>query len=108
MTTATKSLDLATVAETLGSKRLSFSSADKLLQLLGIQIGSLSPFALVNDISKDVRLVMDSELADEPMFLFHPLENNASVSLSRSALDDFLVSIDHPADWQLLTARAAS
>jgi Ala-tRNA(Pro) deacylase len=107
VTTATKSLDLTAVAEALGSKRLSFASADKLFELLGIRTGSLSPLALVNDDARCVRLVIDSGLARESTFLFHPLENNASVSLSRAALDDFLASVDHPADWLDLAALSA-
>ncbi|MBN3762313.1 prolyl-tRNA synthetase associated domain-containing protein [Burkholderia sp. Ac-20365] len=107
VTTAAKSLDLARIAEIVGSKRLSFASADTLFELLGIRAGSLSPLALVNDETKRVRLVIDTELTGEAIFLFHPLENNASVSLSRSALDAFLRSIEHPADWLPLAARAS-
>jgi Ala-tRNA(Pro) deacylase len=108
VTTATKSLDLSAVAEALSSKRLSFASADKLFELLGIRTGSLSPLALVNDDARYVRLVIDSGLARESTFLFHPLENNASVSLSRAALDDFLASVDHPADWLDLAGFATN
>ncbi|MFP3507467.1 YbaK/EbsC family protein [Burkholderia sp. SIMBA_062] len=105
VTTASKSLDLAGLSETLGSKRLSFASADRLFELLGIRPGSLSPLALVNDIAKRVRLVIDIELVDEEMFLFHPLECDASVSLSRSGLDVFLCGIEHAAEWLPLAAR---
>src|SRR5215475_10277561 len=52
VTTAAKSLELAAIAETIGSKRLSFASADALFELLGIRAGSLSPLALVNDETK--------------------------------------------------------
>jgi Ala-tRNA(Pro) deacylase len=107
VTTATKSLDLSAVAAALGSKRLSFASPDKLFKLLGIRTGSLSPLALVNDEARCVRLVIDSDLAGESTFLFHPLENNASVSVSRAALDDFLASVGHPADWLVLAGRAS-
>jgi Ala-tRNA(Pro) deacylase len=106
VTTAEKSLDLGMLSETLGSKRLSFASADRLFDLLGIRTGSLSPFALVNDEANQVRLVMDTDLANESDFLFHPLENNASVLLSRSGLDSFLAGIEHPAQWLALAARA--
>lgn len=105
VTTHAKSLDLAGIAETIGSKRLSFASADRLFELLGIRSGSLSPLALINDEAQRVRLVFDDELSGEETFLFHPLENSASVSLSRSALDSFLRSVEHSADWLPLAAR---
>jgi len=107
VTTAAKSLDLAMVSEALGSRRLSFASAYKLFELLGIRTGSLSPLALVNDENKRVRLVIDAELANEETFLIHPLENNASVLLSRSSMDRFLCRIEHPASWLPLAARMA-
>ncbi|KVD81512.1 hypothetical protein WI89_23690 [Burkholderia ubonensis] len=105
VTTATKALDLVALSETLGSKRLSFASTDKLFELLDIRTGSLSPLALLNDEARRVRLVIDDELAGEEVFLFHPLENSASVALSRNALNSFLSSIEHPADWLSLTTK---
>ncbi|MBR8255391.1 prolyl-tRNA synthetase associated domain-containing protein [Burkholderia ambifaria] len=105
VTTATKSLDLVALADLLGSKRLSFASSDKLLELLGVLPGSLSPFALVNDEAKRVRLIVDCGLHAEQLFLFHPLENNASVSLSKQALDAFLRTIGHRTDWTPLPDR---
>jgi Ala-tRNA(Pro) deacylase len=108
VTTAAKSLDLAGLSDTLGSKRLSFASADRLFALLGIRTGSLSPFALVNDEAGQVRLVIDAALGGEETFLFHPLDNSASVSLSRSSLDAFLRSIDHPANWLPLAAKESA
>ncbi|WP_175158483.1 hypothetical protein [Paraburkholderia fynbosensis] len=44
----------------------------------------------------------------EPQFLFHPLENNATVSLSKEAFETFLASIDHCAEWTSLTDRAVA
>jgi Ala-tRNA(Pro) deacylase len=108
VTTATKSLDLAALAATLGSKRLSFASEDRLFELLGIRTGSLSPLALVNDASGRVRLVIDAELNGEESFVFHPLRNDASVSLSRSSFDAFLRNIGRSADWLPLGARQST
>ncbi|NUY04366.1 YbaK/EbsC family protein [Paraburkholderia youngii] len=108
VTTACKSLDLVALADLLGSKRLSFASPDKLMELLGVLPGSLSPLALVNDEGERVRLIVDYDLHAEPWFLFHPLENNASVSLSKQAFDAFLRTIDHRADWRPLPDRAVA
>lgn len=108
VTTASKSLDLVALADLLGSKRLSFASSDKLLELLGVVPGSLSPLALVNDEAKRVRLIVDYDLHEEPLFLFHPLENNASVSLSKQAFNAFLRTISHRADWTPLPDRTTA
>jgi Ala-tRNA(Pro) deacylase len=105
VTTAHKSLDLAAVAQTLNSKRLSFASADRLFELLGVRPGSLSPLALVNDRSGNVSLVIDNDLAHEPVFLFHPLESTATIALSKQDLEDFLQRIGHAPSWHVLGAR---
>jgi Ala-tRNA(Pro) deacylase len=108
VTTAHKSLDLSAVAKTLNSKRLSFASADRLFDLLGVRPGSLSPLALVNDRAHHVRLVIDNDLAHEPVFLFHPLDSTATIALSKRDLEDFLQRIDHAPSWYALGARQAA
>ena len=105
VTTVHKSLDLSAVAKTLCSKRLSFASADRLFDLLGVRPGSLSPLALVNDRAHHVRLVIDNDLSHERVFLFHPLDNTATIALSRRHLEDFLLRIGHAPLWHALGAR---
>jgi Ala-tRNA(Pro) deacylase len=108
VTAADKSLDLSAVAKTLNSKRLSFASADRLFDLLGVRPGSLSPLALVNDRAHHVHLVIDNDLAHEPVFLFHPLDSTATIALSKRDLEDFLQRIDHAPSWYALGARQAA
>jgi Ala-tRNA(Pro) deacylase len=105
MTTADKSLELSAAARTLGSKRLSFASADRLFGVLGVRPGSLSPLALVNDSSSKVHLVIDEELRCESAFLLHPLDSTATVALTRQDLEAFLDNIAHPPTWTVLEAR---
>lgn len=105
VTLAEKSLDLAATAKILGSKRLSFASADRLFELLGVRPGSLSPLALVNDVGGSIRLVLDQDLAQEQIFLFHPLDSSATVSLSKGNFVKFLESTGHKMVWAKLLAR---
>lgn len=106
MTSSEKLLELAAVAVTLGSKRLSFASVDSLFRSLGVLSGSLSPLALVNDESGQIRLITNAELLRDPAFLFHPLARNATAALSRQDLESFLYSIGHPPEWKALEAHA--
>ena len=108
VTTPDKSLDLGALAEALGSKRLSFASAERLATVLGIGPGSLSPLALVNDADGKVHLVIDQDLSQEPIFLLHPLENTATVALAKPDLEAFLENIGHPATWRFLKGRATA
>lgn len=108
VTTAHKSLDLSAIAKTLNSKRLSFASADRLFDLLGVRPGSLSPLALVNDHAHCVHLVIDNDLAHERVFLFHPLDSTATIALSRRSLEVFLQRIGRAPSWHALEARQAA
>ncbi len=108
VTTPDKSLDLTAVAETCGSKRLSFASADRLATVLGVRSGSLSPLALVNDTAGNVHLVIDKDLSEESVFLLHPLDNTATVALTKPDLEAFLDGIGHPPAWKVLKARTGA
>ncbi|GAB7549519.1 YbaK/EbsC family protein [Cupriavidus sp. 8B] len=105
VTTADKSLDLAALAKTIGSKRLSFVPSDRMYELLGVRPGSLSPLALVNDLHARTKLVFDIDLASETTFLFHPLDSSATVALSQPELITFLTSIGHCSTWAHISAR---
>lgn len=108
VTLSEKSLDLAATAKMLGSKRLSFASADRLFELLGVRPGSLSPLALVNDVDGSIRLVLDQDLVQEQIFLFHPLDSSATVALSKGDFMKFLESTGHKMVWTQLLARPAA
>ena len=50
-------IDLKELGQKLGGSRLSFGSSDRLLNFLGVMPGSVSPFALINDSNKAVKVV---------------------------------------------------
>jgi Ala-tRNA(Pro) deacylase len=78
---------LKVVAKRLGLGRLSFGKPKRLLDLLGVTPGSVTPFALINDSEGRVIVAVDAALLAFPDVNFHPLENTAT---TRLATDDFL------------------
>ena len=89
-------VDLAQLASKLGAKRLSFGSADRLMRYLGVIPGAVSPFAVINDRSRSVRVVIDPALiAHEPINL-HPLDNARTTVISAAGLLRFLEAEEHP------------
>ena len=74
--------DLKTLPALIGSKRLSFASAETLLDALGVLPGSVTPLALVNDTQRRVRFSLDRALVEAEHIVCHPLVNTASVSLA--------------------------
>src|SRR5215475_2896324 len=56
-------IDLEALPATIGAARLSFGSAERLAEALGVTPGSVTAFALVNDPDHRVRFVLDAGLA---------------------------------------------
>ncbi len=82
-----KKIDLKELARSLAEDRLSFASPLRLQKFLGLSAGAVSPFGLINDLQKEVRVVIDRDLLAETELNFHPNVNTATVKISR---DDFL------------------
>src|SRR5215471_13380359 len=52
-------IDLKSLQHTLGTGRFSFGSADLLRESLGVEPGSVTPFAAINDIAGKVTIILD-------------------------------------------------
>lgn len=78
---------------------VSFGSPDRLLRVLGILPGSVSPLALVNDPTCQVGIVLDAALRDYTHVGVHPLHNEATLRLSVEDLVRFLDANGHPPAW---------
>jgi Ala-tRNA(Pro) deacylase len=94
-------IDLKRLHEAIGaSGRLSFGSADLLRETLGVEPGSVTPFALINDAGRRVTAVLDAELMAFDRVNFHPLVNSMTTTIARSDLLAFLKATGH--DVQVL------
>lgn len=89
-------IDLKRLHERIGaSGRLSFGSAELMLELLGVTPGSVTPFGLINDRDGRVRVVLDAALAGEAPVNFHPLVNTATTTIASADLIAFLRATGH-------------
>ena len=88
-------IDLKALARHLGLLRFSFGSAETLREVLGVEPGSVTPFALMNDHLGRVRVLLDRKLLEAPLVNFHPLTNDASTALAPSGLMAFLAHVKH-------------
>ncbi len=86
-------VDLNRLPVVIGSGRLSFGSAERLWQALGVRPGSVTVFALINDRTRAVRLVLDAALMREDPVNFHPLANTATTAVTRAGLLRFLEAL---------------
>ena len=72
------------------SGRLSFGSADLLRAALGVEPGSVTPFAAMNDGEGRVSVVLDASLMAFDQVNFHPLINSMTTTIAREDLIRFL------------------
>jgi Ala-tRNA(Pro) deacylase len=75
--------------------RLSFGKPELLLEALGVQPGSVTPFGLINDRPPRVRVILDAGLVAHDTVNFHPLVNTATTSLRSADLLAFVRATGH-------------
>lgn len=99
-------VDLKRIHETIGaSGRVSFGSAELLLDVLGVIPGAVTPFGAINDEAGRVTVVLDAALMAQDPLNFHPLDNTATTTIARDDLLRFLEAVGHP---PLVVAVAAA
>jgi len=88
-----RSLDLKTLHTRIGAKgQLSFVSGERMIELLGVAPGALTPLALINDLDGTVTTVVDASLLRATQVNFHPLINTESIGLHPNDLLIFIRS----------------
>lgn len=87
----------------LGSARLSFGKAELLQEVLGVMPGSVTAFALMNDVAHRVRPVIDQTLMTFDVINLHPMENTATTSIAREDLLRFIRASGHSPQIATLT-----
>ena len=90
-----KQVDLKELSSILEASRLSFESPDRLKKYLGIEPGSVSILALVNDPKKTVEVFVDNELWNAEIILCHPLVNTSTLAITRDGIKQFLEKTGH-------------
>jgi Ala-tRNA(Pro) deacylase len=88
-------VDLKRLPPVIGSARLSFGRADLLQDVLGVQPGSVTAFALINDRERKVQVVFDQNLMAFATINLHPMENSATTSIAREDLLRFIRATGH-------------
>ena len=80
------------IEKMLKQGKLSFASEQRMEKYLGLRPGSVSPFGLINDTEKHVKLFLDKNLKNAPMLSFHPNDNSASLVVKN---EDFIKFLQH-------------
>ena len=85
-------LDIHDLEQRLKQGKISFASQKRMDKYLGVNGGSVSPFALINDLENHVYVFLDNNLLNSEKISFHPNINTASVVIS---FGDFKRYLNH-------------
>jgi Ala-tRNA(Pro) deacylase len=88
-------VDLKSLAERLGTGRFSFGNAERLMTYLGVTPGSVTPFAVINDRDRAVRVVLDKAILAGGPIHCHPLVNDMATAIAPDGLLCFLEAEGH-------------
>jgi Ala-tRNA(Pro) deacylase len=86
------------------SGRFSFASTELMRETLGVEPGSVTPFAVINDKTGRVTVVLDAAMMANDVLNFHPLANVATTTIARDGLLKFLESTGHPPRIEAVSA----
>jgi Ala-tRNA(Pro) deacylase len=94
--THSKRADLRQVAVQIGDGKLSFASPERLMTHLGLAPGAVSPFGLLNDPDRHVRVFIDADLMRAERITFHPNINTVTLAIRVPDFERFLAHTGHP------------
>jgi len=88
-------LDLGGLSRRLGAPRFSFAAAERMRAVLGVEPGSVTPFAAINPSAAGVRIVLDETMLRCDPLNYHPLVNSATTAIAPGDLMRFLAGCGH-------------
>ena len=92
---AAKRLNLEHLATILHEKRISFGSAEKLMEKMALSPGFVSIFGLLNNDDHDINIFFDQEMLSEKWITFHPNDNTKTLFISTEDMYRFLTRIGY-------------
>lgn len=90
-----KRADMRSIERQAGAGRLSFGKPDLLMEVLGVEPGSVTPFALINDRDRRTTVILDADMMASERLNYHPLRNDASTTIAAADLVKFLNALGY-------------
>ena len=89
-------VDLKNLKHTLGAQgNLLFGSAELLMEVLGVLLGAITPFSIINDYKTRVTLVLDQAILCQRLVNAHPLRNDMTTTVTTLDLLKFAEAEAH-------------
>ena len=88
-------VDLKAAPARIGSRRLTFGKAELLMEILGVEPGSVTPFGLINDTAARATVILDAAMMEHEWLNYHPLRNDATTTIRSADLLAFIRATGH-------------
>ncbi len=89
VTTDEKKLDMNHLRKSLGESKLWFASPELMHELIALEPGHVSPYALINNEEKNIEVFFDTDIKGQPVG-FHPLQNTQTIVTNLDNVERFL------------------
>lgn len=93
-----KRLDMDRFKEIVEQKQIKMASENSLMEKMMLPPGVVSPFGLLNNEDKDIKVYIDKEIINEDRMSFHPNTNEKTIFIKTGDLIKFLDNIGQPAN----------
>ena len=84
-------VDLRRFSKSISAGNLSFAREEYLIKYLGVKPGSVSPYALLNDINNQVDFYLEDRIYNSKNINFHPLVNTSTITVQTKDFLDFMI-----------------
>lgn len=88
-------VDLKKLQPLIGADKLSFGSADRLMEYLGVRPGSVCPYCIINDTGHQVKIFLEKGMMEQERVNYHPLINTMTIGCHPDDLKRFVESTGH-------------
>ncbi|MAR78913.1 MAG: DNA-binding protein [Rhodospirillaceae bacterium] len=91
-----KKIDLNSLAKQLNVGRFSFCSPEIMKKILNVEPGSVTPFAIISNSARNVKIAIDGEMLKSNKLNYHPLHNEATTTINSKDLIKFISYFKNP------------
>ena len=90
-----KRLNMELFGDIVQSKRIKMASPDSLNEKMMLPPGVVSPFGLLNNKEKDIKVYFDREIMSEKRMSFHPNTNEKTIFIDTTDLTKFIEEMSY-------------
>lgn len=90
-----KRLDIKKIGELINEKSLRLGNEENLKSKMNLQFGAVSPFGLLNNKEKDIKVYVDKEILNEKIITFHPNENDVTIFIKINDMFKFFDNLNY-------------